>query len=125
MRQGEGDDFEVFDRNIRLDFRLVPEEEDDKPTFVVTAIPRYRTMGRYANADGEGMLEISGEVDIREDNQILVVLEAEMEFRSGEKETGWHVSTGVLLKPGEEFEVARMGEKTLVVRASYPGKSQR
>ncbi len=122
--QGKDNDVEVLDRNIRLDFRLVPEEENDKPAFIVTAVSTYETSARFKNEDKRVMLSVSGGVEKWEGNKILVLLNVELAFSGDEQEAEFYVSSGVLLEPGEECEVARMGERTLVVRASYPDKSE-
>jgi hypothetical protein len=111
---------EALGRNVRLDFRLVPEEPDDRPTFVVTAVPGYRTRTRFENDMHEIVLAVSGGVELLSKDRILVSVDAEMAFHSEQADAEFHVSSGVLVTPGQDREVASMGERVLVIRASYP-----
>lgn len=117
--EGREDEFEVLDRNVRLDFKLVPEEEDDDPFFIVTAISGFQTRARFEGGEQRGERYVGGRVDFVEEDRLLVILEVEMGIAGEEGEAEFNVTCGVLLTPGEEREVASIGEKTLVVRASF------
>ena len=117
--EGREQEIEVLDRNVRLDFKLVPEEEDDDPFFIVTAIAGFEMSARFEGEEGRAEFSIGGSVDFVEEDRLLVILEAELAFAGEEGEAEFGVVCGVLLVPGEEREVASMGDRTLVVRASF------
>ena len=109
----------MLDRNVRLDFELVPADADDQNVFVVTALSRFKIGVEFKGPGGAIEFETSGEILLRDDGRISVVHNTRVTFE-GEQERGhFHVSSGILLRPGESLEVSRMGEKTLVIRASY------
>lgn len=112
-------EFEIFDRNVRLDFKIVPLEGNDRGMFVITAVPEYETRVSFKREGQEVEVEIEGEIGLRDDGKILVFYNAHMAWEGNDSQANFHASSGVLLKPGRELEVSRFGEKTLVIRASY------
>ena len=71
--EGEEEETEILERNIRIEFKLLPLEDNDRGVYVITASPSYAT----------------------------------------------HVESSARLIAAQAFEAASMGEKTLVIRASY------
>lgn len=117
--EGREEKAQVLERNIRLDFKMVPLEEDDRGVFLVTASSWYQTSTRF---EGEGLqieFEVSGHVRVVDGGRFFVTYEGHVEFSGEEQEAVFHVDSSALLRPGQELEVASMGEKTLVVCASY------
>jgi len=116
----ENHDIDVLDRNIRLTFEVVDEEgQGDKPVSIVTAVPKYKLAGRLEHEDGQASVSILGAVGPRNDGRILALLEVEIVFGSDESEAELAAQCGVLLKPGEAQEVARWGDRALIVHAEY------
>ena len=109
----------MLDRNVRLDFEMVPEEEGAQSVFVVTASSRFEVNVSFKGQGAEMEFEASGEIALRDDGTIFVLHQTHVEFEGGEGRARFHVSSGVLLKPDEPLEVARMGDRTLVIVAAY------
>ena len=112
-------EFEVFDRNVRLDFKIVPLEGNDRGMFVITAVPEYETGVSFRGEGHEVEVEIEGEIDLRDDGRIFVFYDAHMAWEGNNSQANFRASSGVLLRSGRELEVTRFGEKTLVIMASY------
>jgi hypothetical protein len=105
-------------KNIRLDFKMIPLEEDDNGVFILTAGPEYRTSTRW---DGEGTeirFEVSGKITIREDGKLVVQYAAHLRFHTAEGKAEFRTASTVLLEAGKELAVAQMGEKTLMICAT-------
>lgn len=115
----EIEEIETFDRNVRLDFKMVPLEANDKGSFVVTAVPEYETAVSFKGEEGAMEFQVEGEIDLRDDGRIFVFYDAHLVWEGGEGEAEFHASSGVLLRSGRELEASRFGEKTLVIKASY------
>jgi len=118
--EGGGDEGERLDRNVRIEFRLVPAKADDQPLFVVTAQPWYET-GVAFHAEQNAMeIRVEGEVALREDQAaIFVSVEALMKFRGEGQEGVFELSTGVLLEPGKPLTIGQMGDRAFVLQAGY------
>jgi len=65
--EGREGEIEVLDRNVRLDFKLVPEGEDDHPIFIVTAIAGFETSARFEGGEGRAEFSIGGSIDFVEE----------------------------------------------------------
>lgn len=117
--EDQGGRIEVLERNIRLDFQRIPLEGNDLGVFIVTASPWFKTTTRFSGESGAGEFNVSGKLELRDDGRIFVVFEADMAFQGNGQAADFHVRSTVLLQPGQELGVSRMGDKTLVIRASY------
>ncbi len=115
---------EVFDRNVRLDFKIIPLEGNDRGMFVITAVPEYETSVFFKGEGHAVEVEIEGEIELCDDGRILVFYDAHLAWEGNDGQANFHASSGVLLKPGRELEVSRFGEKTLVIKASYVDEEQ-
>ena len=117
---GEDRDAEVFERNVRIGFTMVDDDgESEGHVFIVTAVPKYKMTAKFKNEGEAAMMAFSGAVDILENDQILVVLEAEMLLVGEEGEEEFSAATAVRLKSGHEQETVKMGERVLIVHAEY------
>ncbi len=113
------EELEMLDRNVRLEFQLLPPDEDDHEAFIVTASPWYATHTEFR---GEGMeleFHANGIVQIIDDNEFFVTYEVGVLYQGEEGDAKFHVDSSVRLVEGQAFEVATMGDKTLVIRATY------
>ncbi len=124
FEEEDDEEIEVFDRNVRLDFKIVPLEGNDRGMFVVTAVPEYETGVSFRGKGHEVKAEIEGEIALRDDGRIFVFYDAHMAWEGNGGQANFHASSGVLLRPGRELEVSRFGEKTLVIKASYADEEQ-
>ena len=113
------EDVEQFDRNIKIDFKMAPAEDHNQGTFVVTATPAFATSTFYKGAEGSIDFEVSGQVLPRDDGRLFLRYEATATAQGGHGEAEFYVYAGVLLKPGKELKTSRMGDRTLIVSASY------
>lgn len=109
----------ILARNVRLDFKAVPLEEGDSGVYIITAAREYSTAVRLQGEEGELEFEVSGEVELLDDGRIFVRLQARALLNGDGEEAEFNVFSGVILKPGQELGVSRMGDKTLMIRASY------
>jgi hypothetical protein len=113
------EDLEILERNIRLEFKMVPLEEDDKGVFLVTASSWYHTSTRFEAEGVHVEFKVSGHVRVVEEDRWFITYKAHVEFSGENEEAEFHVDSSALLTPGQESEVARMGDKTLVISGSY------
>jgi hypothetical protein len=110
----------AFERNVQISFELVDEEgKVQGDAFIVTAVPQYKMMAKLKNAEETAVASTSGAVSILENDQILVMLEAEILLVGEEGDSELNVATAVRLRSGQEQEVAKMAEMTLIVGAAY------
>jgi len=119
-RHGEHQELQVLDRNIRLTFKLVDGDgQGDDAASIVTAVPKYKLAAALDREDEGGEMSIVGAVGPRNDGRILALMEVEIVLREEGGETELAVECGVLLSPGKGTEVARWGERGLVLHAEY------
>jgi len=117
---GEHEGLEVLDRNIRLTFELVKGDGGgDEAAAVVTAIPKYELAARLDGGEEGGAMSILGIVGPRNDGRILAIMEVEIILERSGEAVELSVDCGVLLESGKGSEVARWGERALVVCAEY------
>lgn len=117
--EGQKEATKVLGKNIRLDFKAVPLEEGDKGIYIITASPEYETGIRLKGDNGKIVFEVSGKVNLLDDGSIFVRYDAHTILKDKKGEAEFSVSSGVILKPGQELGVSRMGDKTLMIRASF------
>jgi len=112
-------DIEILERTVRLDFKAVPLEDGDEGVYIVTASSQYATAIRLGGDDGALEFEVSGEVRLLDDGRIFVRYEAHTFFEGEDGEAEFHVASGVVLKSGQELAVSRLGDKTLMIGATF------
>lgn len=105
-------------RNVKLDFKLLPLGENDHGTYVVTASPAFATNVRYKRPESTIELQTSGNIQLLDDGRVFVTYQMHLVFEGDAAEATYGVSSSVVLKSGQEQEVANIGEKTLVIRAT-------
>ena len=108
----------LLGRNVKLDFRLLPLGDNDHGTYVVIASPAFGTSVRYKRPESTIELQTSGNARIMDDGRVFLTYQMHLVFEGDAAEATYGVSSSVLLKPGQEQEVANVGEKTLVIRAT-------
>ena len=110
---------DILPRNVKLEFWHVPSEKEDKGTYLITAHHRFQTGIRLHGTDGGGIkFEVNGEVRLLDTGEIFVRFEAHTGGKDKKGQAEFSVAAGVRLKPGKEFGVSRMGDKTFMIRAS-------
>ena len=112
-------ELEQLERNVRLEFKLVPLDEGDQGVVVVVASPDFRTLTRYHNDEYEVLFVASGRLDLVDDEHIFLAYEAHVEFEGDGEEAEFVVTSSILLTPGKSTPAARMGDKTLMITAVY------
>jgi hypothetical protein len=122
----EDEDFEeheekiqILDRNIRLEFKLLPLEEHDRGVYVITASPWYATRVEFSGEEMEVAFAATGRIETIADDEFFLSYEVSVRFAGDEEEAEFHVESSARLKVGQAVDAASMGEKTLVIRATY------
>ena len=110
---------EFLGKNVRIEFKRMPRDENDQGVFIITASPAFATVTSMNGANGDVEFQVSGRVELRDGGGILVTYEASMAFNGNGQGAKFRAASSVLLQPGQELGVSRMGDKTLVIRASY------
>jgi hypothetical protein len=105
-------------RNVRLDFEIVPEDRPEDGLFVVAAVGAFELSTSFENEGAGAVVWLAGELELRE-ARILVTLNAEVIHRGEGGTLEVSTSCAALVKPGQVYEVAKVGEKTLTLRATY------
>ncbi len=109
----------LLSRAVRLEFRAEPGGPEERPMVVRTAVDRF-TLAVGLKGRGQGMnIKTTGHIQFLENNLILVVYDATMEFAGGEGGGNVSVSGGVKLVPGRPSTVASLGDRHLVLVAEY------
>jgi|ETNmetMinimDraft_26_1059896.scaffolds.fasta_scaffold36129_3 hypothetical protein len=110
---------EPLDRNVRLEFKVVPLENEDREVFLVAASPGFHHRTEY---EGEGVrveFEVSGRIEIRENGHIFLIFESALAYEGANESAVFHVESSIVMEPGDTVEVASMGDKNLVIYANY------
>ena len=108
---------EILGQNVRLQFSMVPAEEDNAGLFVVTGGAWFEMTSFFQGVDGSMEYGVSGRAHWLEDGRLFVRFEARLSMQGEKEEGNFHCESGVVLVPGRELAVSRFGDKTLVVRA--------
>jgi hypothetical protein len=106
-------------RNVRLDFKAVPLEEGDEGLYIITASSEFGTSVELEGEEGQLAFEVSGEIALLDDGRLFIRYEARVLIEGEEGEGAFSVRSSVILKPGQDLGVSRIGDKTLMIRASY------
>lgn len=119
--EGEGEDVEfdevaVFEHNIRLDFNTIPQTESAEGLFIVTSTPEFESNTVLDGEDSEVNFTVHGRIDEMEDERIFVQFGVHLYVGGADGSAEFDVDSGVLLKPGQELEVAQLGDRVLVVK---------
>ena len=110
---------EVFDCNIRIDFKVVPQKEDDEGVYLITATPWYLTFVEYEGDETEINFGVEGRVEPMGENRFFISCEVYLEYAGEEERAEFNVETSALVIAGRETELASLGEKRLVVCVEY------
>ena len=98
---------------------MLPLEDNDRGVYVITASPSYATHVEFSEEDMRLALHVNGHIEVIDDNAFFVAYKVSVEYEGEEEEAEFHVKSSARLIAGQAFEAASMGEKTLVIRASY------
>lgn len=110
---------EILEKNVRLDIWLIPLEDGDEGTFVITATPDFATWVEFSSEAISISFKISGAITIMGDGRFLVEYETTTTFDSPQGDGGFGTQSSALLEADQELSVSHIGEKTLVLRASF------
>jgi hypothetical protein len=105
-------------KNIRLDFKMVPLDDDDEGVFIITAGPAYETSTYWKGDNHEVLFDVSGRILLKDDGNYILYYVAHVKFDGKEGKAKFSASSSIVLVPGKEASAAQLGEKTLVVLAT-------
>ena len=110
---------EMFQKNVRLDIWLIPLEDGDEGTFVITATPDFAAWVEFSNEAISITFKISGQIKITDDGRFFVEYKIATTFESPQGDGGFGTQSSAILEADQELSVSHIGEKTLVLRASF------
>lgn len=110
---------DILDRNVRLEFMLVPKEDDDTSMFIITASSWFETSTRYENDDIHFDWSVAGHIRIIDDEELFVTVEGHMAYTGNGEEAEFRIESSARVVAGRNFKLASMGDKTLLVRATF------
>ena len=100
--------------NVKVTFKLIPADQGDQEMFVVSS-GAYSSRRSFENGDTTHWMEVSGDLGPQQDGRLLLRLTVSAHYEGEENSAEFQTSSTLLLAPGKEVEVAKFGEKTLVV----------
>lgn len=103
--------------SIRVTFKLMPMDANEKDVFVVSN-GEFSTSREWKGDGSSFALEITGALELQPDGRLVMTFKAALHGEGPDGTGDFRVSTHLLLAPGKELEVARLGDKTLVVNFS-------
>jgi len=109
----------ILGRNVRLDFQALPRDEGDNGIYLITATSDYVTSIQLEGDDNDITFKVSGQVQILDDGKIYVGFEAYTQLTGDEGKAEFYTKSGVILESGQALGVSRIGEKTLMITATY------
>lgn len=106
-------------RTVKIDFDLVPEEDDAKPLSVLCATRKYAMEAEVKGRDGGFQWLIEGEVIPTQDNRrILLTFSARLAYENADWKSKVRAVGSAVVKIGEKATIAELGDKSLVVLIS-------
>lgn len=117
---GEKEKPEPLARNVRIDFKTIPLADDDKGVFIITGSNQYETRTEFKGDGTRVRFGSFGTLRIQDTGRLFLTYHTHLQLEGPEGKASFYVEGGILLIPGKETELARMGDKILVVTASYP-----
>ena len=116
------EDIEFLGKTIKLEFMLLPQEDDEPSFTVVTAIHEYAIHEEVREGESEHSVELTGQLRVLDDDgkQILLTCEATLHDvdEKEDAETAFHAYASTVLIFHRAKTLARLGDKTLAVRAT-------
>jgi len=110
---------EILGRNVLLEFKAIPLEEGDTGIFIISASSEFENHIRLEGDDGEILFGVSGRIQLLDEDHIFVYYEAHTELTGDDGEAEFHTESGVLLQSGRPLLAAKLGDKTLVITATF------
>lgn len=115
----DDDDDEILARNVRLDFKVLPEGDDDG-TFIICAASYYEADSSWQTDTVHIEFGVEGEVELREEEgKIFVAYDVHLAYKGPEGHGRFRAASGVLLAPGQELGVAKFDDRVVMISASY------
>lgn len=105
-------------RNVRLEFMVRPAEKDGQSVSILTAHPWFKTSGSLSGKSEDLKFAVSGGIGFTDAGDVLLMYDLKIE--AGNKHGGgvFKANASVQLHSGQTLPVARMGDKTLLIRAT-------
>ncbi len=115
----EHEEGELLERNVRIDFQLLPLEDEDDEVFVVTSVSWFSSHVEFSNEDVRIEFHASGHIEVLDDDEFLIAYEVGVGYATDSEEAEMHAEAAARLTPGQPLKAASMGDKTLVISVSY------
>jgi len=116
---GSGGFGKALDRNIRLEFKIVPLEPENRGLWIVVASSVYRASAHFTQENSEIEFSVNGQIMPQDNGKILLGYECSMSLKGQGSGAQIKLGSSALLVPGVELPVGSVGDKTLVVKASF------
>lgn len=110
---------EPLPRAVKIAFRFEPVEPTDKPLWVVVATPRYTVEVNYETKEIEAQIRVDGKVRVVDGGQLLVSYNAQVRFSNADGGAFFSSEGSARLTPGKEKMLTTVGERGLMVLATY------
>ncbi|MHC4871951.1 MAG: hypothetical protein ACYTFY_08905 [Planctomycetota bacterium] len=107
-------------RTIRLQFKLVPEEDEESNHWVLVSTKDYSYSLDYSNAEFDFGIKTKGRIAILEDNRILIAFKTVMDYKKDAEGSSMKAEGSVVVEIGKSKSVAQLGDKTLVITVTDP-----
>lgn len=100
--------------NVKVTFSLAPAENGDQEMFV-TSCGAYSSRRSFENDNSAHWMEVSGDLELQKDNRLLLHMAVTVHHEGEDNTAEFNTNSTLLLIQGKEVEVAKFGDKTLVV----------
>jgi len=100
--------------NVKVTFSLAPADDGDQGLFVVSC-GAYSSRRSFENDDNAHWMEVSGDLELQKDGRLLLHMTVNLHNEGDEETAEFSTTSTLLLVPGKEVEVAKFGDKNLVV----------
>ena len=112
-------EIKMLARNIRIDFKTVPADGDDKALYIVTGASHYETSIGVGNEEGGMEYSVEGTVEILDKQELFITYEFAVAAGGEDEAFEYYAASGVRLKAGEQIAVTSIDDKALVISASF------
>ncbi len=109
-------------QNHKLAFQLVPQDADDKEYFIMVTDGPYRTRFSMDNNQHAFWMDVNGSIAPQPDGRIMLKFDATLHFEGDDMTGEFQADSTAIVIPETDTAIARMGERTLMVRIDRAGK---
>ena len=111
----------LLDRNVRIDFNIIPAEGSNKEIYIITASEKFEIEITQTDENKYHNIEIDGQVRLLDDRKIFIYyqIETHLNVNDSKADKEFDLVSSVILKPGEEIEVTDATGRVFKIKASY------